>query len=132
MILYPDLSQIFELYDEIVRVSGGAYGLRDLGYLESALHQSRQTFGGQDLYSTLHEKAAALGYALIMNHPFIDGNKRIRLAAIEFFLELNGFSLATSEDDDVDTILTVAKGEMSRDELGQWINEHLVPYHSSD
>lgn len=74
MTLYPDLSQIFELYDEVIRVSGGAYGLRDLGHLESAFHQPQQTFGGEGLYPSLHEKAAALGYALIMNHPFVDGN----------------------------------------------------------
>ena|SRR5579864_6827641 len=122
---------MFALYDEVVRVSGGAYGLRDLGYLESALHQSRQTFGGEDLYPSLHEKASALGYALIMNHPFVDGNKRIGLAAIEFFLELNGFSLAADEDDEADTILNVAKGDLSRNELAQWIEKHLVPYQIS-
>ena len=126
MILYPNLSQIFELYDEVIRVSGGAYGLRDFGYLESALHQPQQTFAGEDLYPTLHEKAAALGYALIMNHPFIDGNKRIGLSAMEFFLELNGHTLDTSEDDDVETILQVAKGEMSRNELILWIERHIV------
>ena len=125
MIVYPDLSQILELYDEVIRVSGGAYGLRDLGYLESALHQPQQTFEGKDLYPTIYEKAATLGYALIMNHPFVDGNKRIGLVAIEFFLELNGQTLNSTEDDIVETILEVAKGEMTRVELAEWINTHI-------
>ena len=132
MILYPNLGQIFALYDEVTRVSGGAYGLRDLGYLESALQQSRQTFGGNDLYPTIHEKAAALGYTLIMDHPFVDGNKRIGLAAIEFFLELNGLTLDVTADDAVDTILNVAKGEMARNELANWIEKNIAPFSISD
>ena len=123
---YPTLGQILELYDEVVTVSGGSYGLRDLGYLESALYQPQQTFTGTDLYPTLSQKAAALGYSLIMNHPFVDGNKRIGLVAMEFFLELNGMMLSVSVDETVETILQVAKGEFSREALTNWIENHLT------
>jgi death-on-curing protein len=127
MIRYPTLSEILSLYDEVIRVSGGAYGLRDLGSLESALHQPRATFGGVDLYPTIASKAATLGYSLIMNHTFVDGNKRIGLVGVEFFLELNGFFLDVDENDTVDTILTVAKGEMDRDSFCSWIESKMKP-----
>ena len=123
---YPTLGQILELYDEVIKVSGGSYGLRDLGYLESALYQPQQTFSGADLYPTLSQKAGALGYSLIMNHPFVDGNKRIGLVAMEFFLELNGMMLSVSTDETVETILLVAKGEFSREALTEWIETHLT------
>ena len=70
--------------------SGRSAGLRDLAALESALAQPRMAFGDTDLYTSLEEKAAALGYSLISNHPFVDGNKRIGHAALETFLLLNG------------------------------------------
>jgi death-on-curing protein len=67
------LSEILDLYDSIIRQSGGTFGIRNRDALESALAQSKMSFGGSDLYPTLIEKAAVLGYSLIMNHPFVDG-----------------------------------------------------------
>ena len=88
-------------------------GLRDRGAIESAVAQPEMTFGGDDLYPTIAEKAAALGHSLIQNHPFIDGNKRVGHAAIEVFLVLNGYEISASVDEQEQTVLTVANGGMS-------------------
>lgn len=87
------------LHRLVLDQSGGATGLRDLGALESAVGQPRQSFGGVDLYPHLPSKAAALGFSLIQNHPFVDGNKRVGHAALETFLQLNGAELSASVDE---------------------------------
>lgn len=87
---YISLSEVLELHRRIIEESGGSTGVRDLGGLESAIAQPRMTFGGRDLYPTLIEKAAALCFSLVQNHPFIDGNKRVGHAAMEVMLILNG------------------------------------------
>lgn len=91
---YLTLSEVLELHRRIVQHSGGSLGIRDLNAVESALAQPRMTFGGADLYATIVEKASAVGFLLIQNHPFIDGNKRIGHAAMETFLVLNGFEIS--------------------------------------
>ena len=88
------LIEVLELHRRILEQSGGALGIRDLGLLESAIAQPRMTFGGEDLYPSLLEKAAALGFSSIMNHPFVDGNKRTGHAATEILLVLNGLEIS--------------------------------------
>ena len=90
---YISLSEVLELHRRIIEESGGSTGLRDLGGLESAIAQPHMTFGGRDLYPTLIEKAAALCFSLVQNHPFIDGNKRVGHAAMEVMLILNGYDV---------------------------------------
>jgi death-on-curing protein len=96
MIRYLTLVEVLNLHRQIIEQSGGALGIRDLGALQSALAQPRMTFSGEDLYSTLVDKAAALGFSIIMNHPFVDGNKRTGHAAMETFLVLNGLEISAS------------------------------------
>jgi death-on-curing protein len=84
------------------------------------------TFGGEDLYPTLLEKAAALGFSLIMNHPFVDGNKRIGHAALETFLLLNGMEIKASVDEQEATILSLAAGELDRSHFLEWLRSRLV------
>lgn len=127
MTRYPSLAEVLKLHTLIIERTGGSDGLRDLGMLESALGQPRQTFGGQDLYATLASKASALGFSLIMNHPFIDGNKRIGHAALEALLLLNGYELTASVDIAESEILAVAAGERTREQLELWISEHMSP-----
>ena len=103
-------------------------GLRDLGLLESALAQPRQTFGGADLYPTLAEKAAAVGFSLINNHPFVDGNKRIGHAVVDAMLMLNGFELSAGVDESEAEILAVAAGQRSREEFQRWIESKMVEF----
>ena len=126
MTRYLSLAEVLRLHGRIIAETGGSDGLRDLGLLESALAQPRQTFGGQDLYPSLVEKAAAVGYSLIKNHPFVDGNKRIGHAVVEAMLMLNGFELSAGVDESETEILAVAAGDRSRDEFRAWIEKHVV------
>ncbi|HEY7328241.1 MAG TPA: type II toxin-antitoxin system death-on-curing family toxin [Gemmataceae bacterium] len=90
MIRYLILEEILELHRLVLEQSSGLVGVRDLGGLDSALAQPQMAFGGQDLYPSLGEKAAALGFSLVCNHPFVNGNKRVGHAAMETFLIVNG------------------------------------------
>ncbi len=121
------LGEVVELHGRLLAQSGGGAGLRDLSLLESALAQPRASFDGTDLHQTIADKAAALGFALVANHPFVDGNKRIGHAAMEVFLVLNGFEIDATVDDQEQTILAVASGLLDRDGLGQWLKARLVP-----
>ena len=127
MTRYLSLAEVLKLHGRIIAQTGGSDALRDLGMLESALGQPRQTFGGEDLYPTIAAKAAALGFSLIMNHPFIDGNKRVGHGAVEALLMLNGFELLAAVDDAEAEIFAVAAGQRSRDQFQQWIEEHIRP-----
>lgn len=82
---YLTLVEVLDLHRRIIQQSGRALGIRDLGLLESAIAQPRMTFGSEDLYPTVFDKAIALGFSMIMNHPFVDGNKRTDHAAMETF-----------------------------------------------
>ena len=124
---YVTLGEVVELHGRVIVASGGASGIRDLGLLESALAQPAATFDGTDLHVTLIDKAAALAFSLIANHPFVDGNKRIGHAAMEVFLMLNGHELEATVDEQERVILAVASGELGRDQLGEWLRLHVVP-----
>lgn len=118
------LAEVLELHRRLILQSGGSSGLRDLGLLEASLAQPNQTFGGVDLDQGLTAKAACLGFSLIQNHPFVDGNKRIGHAAMELTVMLNGFELIASVDVSEATVLAVASGELDREGLTRWVSEH--------
>ena len=123
---YLSLQEVISLHTLLIEQSGGSFGLRDRGALESAVAQPEASFGGEDLYPDLASKAAALGHSLIQNHPFVDGNKRIGHAAMEVFLLLNGHEIYASADDQENFIIEVASGKVSRIELSEWISKHMV------
>jgi death-on-curing protein len=123
---YLTLGEALELYQRVMEQSGGSVGIHNLSALESALAQPRMTFGGEELYSTIVEKASTLGFSLIKNHPFVDGNKRAGHAAMETFLVLNGFEINASVDEQEQIILQVALGELERDEFADWLRNHIV------
>jgi len=125
------LSEVLELHRRVVEQSAGLMGIRDLGGSESSLAQPRMTFDGADLYPTLIEKASALGFSIIKNHPFVDGNKRTAHAAMEIFLVLNGSEIRAEVDDQEETILQVASGTMSREDFTSWLRNHEVQRKSS-
>jgi death-on-curing protein len=123
---YLTLSETLELHRRVIGQSGGAIGVLNLGALESALAQPRMTFGGRELYPAIADKAAALGYSLIQNHPFLDGNKRTGHAAMEVFLFLNGFEIQSSVDEQERIVLQVASGEMDREAFTAWLRDHVA------
>ena len=102
---FISLAEVLRLHRAIVDASGGATGLRDLGRLESAGAQPHATFDGDDLYPDIVGKSAALGFAIIQGHPFVDGNKRVGHAAMEVFLVLNGFEIHATVDEQERTYL---------------------------
>lgn len=124
---YLTLSEALEIDIRIIAQSGGALGLLNLGALESALAQPQITFNGVDLYPTAIEKAAALGFSIIQNHPFVDGNKRVGHAAMEIFLVLNGYEIAASVDTQETLILRIASGQLDQTELTTWLRKHTLP-----
>ncbi len=123
MTAYLSLEQVLALHKAQIEEYGGAHGLREMGGLESALARPQMTFGGEDLYKDVPEKAGALWHSLVMNHPFIDGNKRIGAMAAEFFLGLNGVDLLATDEQLVEITLATARGEMSAEALAIWIRQ---------
>lgn len=120
------VAEVLALHRLVMEQAGTQALVRDLGALESAVAQPRQTFGGQDLHPGLAAKAAALGFSLIQNHAFVDGNKRVGHAAIDTFLRLNGCRLTATVDSAEQVILQVASGKLDRAGLQDWIETHLV------
>lgn len=123
---YLSISEVPELHDRIISSFGGPTGIKDLDALESAVIQPYVTFDQQDLYPDLVSKAAAICFSLIMNHPFLDGNKRVGHAAMETFLVLNGADFDCSVIEQEQVMLTLATGKMDRAEFTNWVNNHTT------
>ena len=117
-------NQVTALHSALIREFGGIDGIRDEGLLESALAAPFQTFGGEPVYPSLQAKAAQLGFGLIRNHPFVDGNKRIGAHTMLVFLAVNGIELRYEQQDLIDIVLAVAAGQIDRQRLLQWILDH--------
>ncbi len=117
--------QVLELYRQIITQSGGTFGIRDIGALESSIAQPEMTFNEKDLYPLLIEKAAVLACSLIKNHPFTDGNKRIAHAAMEVFLLMNGYEIIALVDEQEKVFLNLASGKFSRKQLIEWLDKKV-------
>ena len=116
--------QVLLLHQLIAEETGGSIGVRDEGLLESALEAAFSTFGGQELYPTKEEKGARIGFNLISNHAFVDGNKRIGMYVLLTFLETNGVRINPTAQDVARVGLAVASGEMKYEDLLDWILEN--------
>ena len=114
------------IHQIIAQETGGDSGIRDEGMIEASIEGIFQTFDGVELYPTKEEKGARLGYNLISNHPFVDGNKRIGIHIMIVFLEINGIHIKATNDEVVCIGLGVASGKVSYEELLAWVREHTV------
>ena len=114
------------LHQLMAEATGGSIGLRDEGLLDSAVEGAFATFDGVELYPSKEEKAAKLGYSLVSNHAFVDGNKRIGVYVMISFLELNGIHIDSSDEDIIALGLGVADGSMSQDDVLKWIYAHRI------
>ena len=121
---YIHYKQILFIYQKVIEVSGGSFGIRDNGLLLSALARPKMTFGGEDLYPTIFDKIAVLGHSLIQNHPFVDGNKRVAFEVMDITLRLNGYQLTASEDEKYTFVLEIAMGNIREKEIANWLKEH--------
>ncbi len=120
------LSQVLAMQRMIVNATGGQHGFKDFGGVDSAVAQPQMTFDGDDLYPSLTDKAAALGFSLIKNHGFTDGNKRIGYLAMRMFLRQNGFDRTGSADEWYEAIVALAGSEIGREEFTEWVKAHVV------
>jgi death-on-curing protein len=118
------VSDIIVLHQKVVNKTGGSHGIRDIGLIESAVNRANATFGGNDLYETVEAKIAATTYGLVSNHGFIDGNKRIGIAAMLLLLRLNGYELRYSQQELIDLGLGLAAGNLDENDIQKWIKAH--------
>ena len=123
---YLTLAEVLELHRRVMEQAGGSPAVRDLGGLISAVAQPRVTFEGHDLHPTAADKAAALCVSVIVNHPFVDGNKRAGHAAMETFLVMNGYEVVASVDESEQVMLDVASGRIDRERLTTWLKARIV------
>jgi death-on-curing protein len=119
--------QIAALQKELLKAFGGRPGVRDRGALEAAAARPNMTFDGEDLYSDLAAKAAALMHSLVVNHAFVDGNKRVGAAAAELVVEVNGYRFRAVDADLTRITYAVARGEMTAEALAIWFRQRLEP-----
>jgi death on curing protein len=112
------------IHSDLLQRYGGRPGLRDPGLLDSALAQPKMTVGGKFVHSTLFDKAAAYGFHVCRNHPFVDGNKRVAFVLMDIFLQKNGWEITASEEDAYSMMMLLASGKLSRPQLSGWLREH--------
>ncbi|MCF6464506.1 type II toxin-antitoxin system death-on-curing family toxin [Clostridium sp. Cult2] len=113
--------QVIKIHSILINQTGGIDGVKDEGLLESALNAPFQTFDGEYIYKTIKAKAAKLGYFLIKNHPFIDGNKRIGILVMITFLEINGVEVTCTDEELITLGLGLADGSIDDEDLLNWI-----------
>ncbi len=118
------LEKVLLLHQLIAEETGGDPNVRDLNLLDSALNSAFQTFDGKELYPTKQEKAARIGYSLISNHAFVDGNKRIGMYVLLTFLEINGIRMELTDAEITRVGLALADGSMQYEDLLTWIRDH--------
>lgn len=112
---------ILLLHEQLIDRYGGATGLRDENLLDSAIEQPKATFDGDFLHESLYYMAAAYGFHLCMNHPFVDGNKRIALVAMDVFLQRNGYEIIASEEETYQIIIKLSTGQLTKSDLAEWL-----------
>lgn len=123
MIRFIPASVVLAIHDDQIRLYGGAYGVRDSAAIEAALYMPQATFSGEFLHNTIFAVAAAYGFHLCQNHPFIDGNKRTAGMVMFTFLQLNGIEPRASEPDYYAVMMAVASGQLSKEQLADWLQE---------
>ena len=122
--IFFEYEQVVKIHRSLIEKTDGMDGIRDAQLLDSALKTPFQTFGGNNLYPDILDKASQLCYSLIENHPFVDGNKRIGVHLMLLFLKLNNIEVNYSQQELIDFGLDIASGEMSKNDIKGWIIEH--------
>ena len=124
--VFLTLDDIIESHQNQIDTYGGSHGIRDIGLLESAIAQPEASFGGQYLHADIFEMAAAYLYHLVMNHPFVDGNKRVGLEAALIFLEINNENLNASDEELVDLVLKTTAGQIGKRQIAEFFQSHCT------
>lgn len=124
--LFLSLAEILEIHRDQIARFGGAPGIRDIELLKSAMGMPSAMYGGEFLQTDIHEMAAAYLFHIVMNHPFVDGNKRAGTVAALVFLILNEYELQAPEDDLADMVLDVASGKISKSDVALFIRRWIT------
>ena len=119
------VSEVTELHEKLISVTGGSHGIRDINLLESAVLGCYQTFGDIDLYPTITEKATRMAYTVSKNHPFVDGNKRVAVTSMLVMLRLNGINPLFTQQELIDLGLGIADGSFEYNEIVTWLDNHV-------
>lgn len=122
--LFLSVDDILQIHMDTIAHEGGGSGIRDIALIESAVAAPRASFGGEYLHSSLAEMTAALMFALINNHGFVDGNKRVGTLAALVFRQVNGLESFPSAEELEVTAMACARGDITREELASWWLEH--------
>jgi death-on-curing protein len=112
------------IHSDLLQRYGGRPGLRDPNLLDSALAQPKVTVGGKFAHKTLFDKAAAYGFHVCRNHPFVDGNKRVAFVLMDIFLQKNGREIISNEEEAYSMMMSLASGRLSKAQLSKWLKEH--------
>jgi death on curing protein len=126
MIRFLPEAIILTIHDDQIRLYGGIYGIRDAGALDAAIYMLQAQFGGEFLHPTIFHMAAAYGFHLCQNHPFLDGNKRAAGMVMFTFLQFNGLEPIAPEPDYYAVMMAIATGEMSKEQLANWLETVMV------
>lgn len=121
---YLTVQDVLLLHNLAIDKHGGSHGLRDFGLLDSAVMRAQATFGGVDLYETIFTKAAALVHSLLMNHQFVDGNKRTAMFSLMTFIELNGYMFIAKQKDVVEYALYIENSQPEIEKIAKWIQKN--------
>ena len=125
--IYLTSAQVLFIHARLTAETGGGRGLRDEGLLAAAVARHQATFDGDDLYPSVYDKAAALMASIVLNHPFVDGNKRVGITAAGLFLRLNGYRLTVGNPELEEFTLRVAQGEVTLNSMANWFERHTTP-----
>jgi len=121
---YLTAEQVLFIHSRLIDETGGSHGIRDVGLLQSAVSRPMATFGGEELYPDIFQKAAAFMESLVKNHPFIDGNKRTAISSAGLFLRINGYNLETSQKELEDFTINMATGKASLEDAVKWFKRY--------
>jgi death-on-curing protein len=119
---------VLNIHADLIQRYGGRGGIRDRNLLDSALAQPKVTVGGKYAHKTLFQKAAAYGFHLSRNHPFVDGNKRVAFVLMDIFLQRNGWEIVAQEEEAYSMMMDLASGKLSKAQLSTWLKEHSARF----
>lgn len=117
--------QVLYIHNQVVKRTGGSQGVRDVGLVEAAVFRPQASFGREDLYPMVFLKAVALLQSLLMNHPFVEGNKRTALSSAGIFLKMNGYHLINAKKEEVKFAVQVDNEHLSIEAIASWLEEHV-------
>lgn len=126
-IIYLSLDELLIIHTDQIERYGGSHGIRDIGLIESALYRPQSSFGGDDLYSNIFDKGAVFVHSLLLNHGFVDGNKRTAIASFLVFLMLNSFRLEVEQDALITFALSIENKQIVPKDISSWLQRHSSP-----